>query len=272
MPEVSRQPSTKRESVSRTLLVAFFVSLVCSSLVASAAVVLKPLQVANAVRDVRKNILDVAGLLDPDRDINEQFGSIEPRVIDLDSGLYREDVNPDTFDPAEARRDPERSVVVPPELDVARVGRRAEQALVYLVRDDDEITRIILPVSGYGLWSTMYGFLALEPDGNTIADIVFYSHGETAGIGDFIAKPKWRDLWHGKRAFDEAGQLRLQIIKGRVSSDDPLGDHPGTDVDDVHRDHAGEICKGRPGLGGVEPDRCAQVWPPGMRDPGADAF
>lgn len=225
MPEVDLGAPPKREGVARTLLVAFIVSLVCSSLVASAAVVLKPLQEANARLDARKNILDVAGIYDPVRDINEQFARIEARIVELETGVYRDDVDPDTFDPERARKDPERSVVVPADSDVARIGRRAELALVYLVRDGDSVSRIILPVFGYGLWSTMYGFVALEPDGNTVADIVFYAHAETAGIGDFVSKPKWRSLWPKKRAFDENGQLLLRVVKGRVSPDDPLADY-----------------------------------------------
>jgi len=146
-------------------------------------------------------------------------------VVDLETGVYVQDIDPEDFDPEEAAKDPERSVEVPAEIDVARVGRRAERALVYLVRHDGEVTKIILPVSGYGLWSTMHGFLALEADGNTVADITFYSHGETPGLGDFIAKPVWRELWRGKRAFGESGEPKLQVVKGRVSPDDPFGDH-----------------------------------------------
>lgn len=222
MPEIPKQPSVKRESVTRTLLVAFFVSLVCSSLVASAAVVLKPRQIANALLDVRKNILEVAGLLQPEGDVNELFAAVEPRVIDLETGAYLDDVDPEGFDPVQARKDPKLSVVIPAELDIARIGRRSKRAVVYLVRDQGEITRIILPVSGYGLWSTLYGFLALEPDGNTVADIIFYSHGETAGIGDFLTKEPWRARWPGKRVYDDAGELRLEVSKGRVAADDPL--------------------------------------------------
>jgi Na+-transporting NADH:ubiquinone oxidoreductase subunit C len=223
--EPVQKPGGKADTAVRTLLVAFVVSLVCSSFVASAAVVLKPRQVANAIMEMRRNILEVAGLLDPERDVDESFEGIERRVVDLETGSYVEDIDAEKFDPAEAAKDPELSVEVPPEIDVARVGRRAKHALVYLVRRDGEISKIILPVSGYGLWSTMYGFLALEADGNTIADITFYAHGETPGLGDFIAKPAWRELWSGKRAFDEAGDLELRVVKGRVSANDPLAEY-----------------------------------------------
>jgi len=225
VPEPAKAPLAKRETVARTLLVAFFVSLVCSSLVASAAVLLKPRQVANAILDMRRNILEVAGLLEPERDVNELYQSIEPRLVDLETGTYVEGIDPEGFDPAEAAKDPALSVAVPDELDLARVGRRPKQALVYLVREDGELSRIILPVSGYGLWSTMYGFLALEADANTVADITFYAHGETPGLGDFVSKLGWRELWRDKRLFDESGELRIEIVKGRVSADDPLADY-----------------------------------------------
>lgn len=225
MPEAPREPRRRKESVLRTLAVAFFVSLVCSALVASAAVLLKPRQVANAVLEMRRNILDVAGLLEPGRGLNELFDRVEPRIVELDTGAYRDDLDPSAFDPERASKDPETSILVPPELDIARIGRRAKQARVYLVVEEGEVTRIVLPISGYGLWSTMYGFLALEPDGNTVADIVFYSHGETAGIGDFVGKPEWRALWTGKRVYDAEGELRLGIIKGRVSKDDPEAEY-----------------------------------------------
>ena len=71
MAEPAKEQGSKTETVARTLLVAFFVSLVCSSLVASAAVLLQPRQVANAILDVRRNILAVAGLLEPDGDVNQ---------------------------------------------------------------------------------------------------------------------------------------------------------------------------------------------------------
>jgi Na+-transporting NADH:ubiquinone oxidoreductase subunit C len=225
MPESSRQPKRRKESVARTLAVAFFVSLVCSALVASAAVVLKPRQVANEVLEMRRNILEVAGLLEPGREVDELFDRIEPRIVELETGAYRDDLDPNEFDPDTARKDPERSVLIPAELDIARIGRRAKQARVYLVVEAGEVTRIVLPISGYGLWSTMYGFLALEPDANTVADIVFYSHGETAGIGDFVGKPEWQALWRGKRAYDREGELRLGIVKGRVSNDDPEAEY-----------------------------------------------
>jgi len=225
VPEPSQDSGAKTDTVLRTLLVALLVSLVCSSFVASAAVVLKPRQVENAILEMRRNILVVAGLWAPEAGVDELFESVEPRVVDLETGAYAEDIDPETYDPVEAAKDPASSVRVPSEIDIAKVGRRAKHALVYLVRRDGEVSKIILPISGYGLWSTLYGFLALEADGNTVSDITFYAHGETPGLGDFIVKPEWRELWRGKRAFDDSGALELQVVKGRVSANDPLAEY-----------------------------------------------
>lgn len=221
MPEPTQeQGGKKQETVLRTLLVALLVSLVGSSLVASATVLLKPRQIANAVLEQRRNILEVAGLLGSGGDIDELFERVEPRIVDLETGTYVEDVDPQAFDPAEAAKDPKLSIAIPPAIDVARVGRRAKRALVYLVRRDGEVGKIILPVSGYGLWALMHGFVALEADGNTIANITFYSHGETPGLGDFIVKPGWRALWRGKRVFDESGEIQIAVVKVRASADE----------------------------------------------------
>jgi len=211
----------RHESVTRTLLVALFVSLLCSSFVASASVLLKPRQVANARLEMRRNILAVADLPDSGGDIEERFEGIEPRVIDLETGGYVQGVNASRFDPVQAARDPDRSSVIPPDADIARLGRRPNRSLVYLVHRDGRIHRIIVPVWGHGLWSMLYGLVALEPDGNTIADITFYSHGETPGLGDFVGKPGWRARWHGKELFDESGDVAIRIAKGRASADDP---------------------------------------------------
>lgn len=88
---------------------------------------------------------------------------------------------------------------------------------MFIARDaDGGIERVILPVHGYGLWSTMFGFLALEPDLNTVAGIGFYEHGETPGLGGEIENPRWQANWEGKRLFDEQGRFALRIERGQV--------------------------------------------------------
>lgn len=222
MPEPEREITPTRDSIGRTLAVAFLVSLLCSSLVATAAVLLRPRQEANEARHVRRNIVEVAGLLESGEDVEELFERIDTRIVDLQTGRYVDDIDALRFDPLEAARDPARSLAVPEERDVAGIGRRAKWGSVYLVRTDGELTTLVLPVRGQGLWSMMYGLLALEPDANTVVGIVFYEHGETPGLGDQIGKRPWRDLWPGKKLFDESDELKIEVVKGHVSPDSPL--------------------------------------------------
>ena len=211
----------KTYSTRQTLLVAFLVSLVCSIFVAAAAVVLEPLQQRNKQQAIRKDILDVAGLLDETVSIEQAFENIETRLVDLATGDYL-DGDPDAFDARKAARDPEASIAIPAELDTAQIDRRTTTAKVYLVREDDRLVKIILPVHGYGLWSTMYGFVSVTPDGAEVAAIKFYEHAETPGLGDKIEDDDWRASWDGKRLYDDAGNVALEVIKGNVLAGDPL--------------------------------------------------
>ena len=106
-------------------------------------------------------------------------------------------------------------------MDIANIKRRERYAKVYLLRDGDEIETIILPIRGYGLWSTMYGFIALEADGNTVSGLSFYEHGETPGLGDKIEDPRWLGLWPGKKVYDADGEPQLEVIRRREATDDP---------------------------------------------------
>ena len=76
--------------------------------------------------------------------------------------------------------------------------------------------QIILPIEGAGLWSTMRGYLALQPDGNTINGIRFYEHGETPGLGDQVDKSAWRDIWVGKKLYGEGDTPRIAVVRGFV--------------------------------------------------------
>ncbi len=213
--------SASVETPTKTLLVALGVSLVCSVLVAAAAVGLRPRQAENELRFQQSNILAAAGLYDPARDVSEQFGQIEVRIVDLASGEYVEGLDPNDYDTQAALRNPAQSDALDKSGDIANIKRRERYAKVYLLRDGDEIDTIILPIRGYGLWSTMYGFIALEADGNTVSGLSFYEHGETPGLGDKIEDPRWLGLWPGKKVYDADGEPRLEVIRGRAAAGDP---------------------------------------------------
>lgn len=86
---------------------------------------------------------------------------------------------------------------------------------MYLVENSGAIEKIILPVRGYGLWSTLYGFVALESDANTVVGLGFYEHGETPGLGGEVDNPRWKAFWPGKQVYRD-GEVEIALAKGAV--------------------------------------------------------
>ena len=135
-------------------------------------------------------------------------------MVDLKTGKFTDDVDAATFDQRRAARDPAMSTALARDQDIAGISRRSRYATVYLVKDGDEIEQIILPIHGYGLWSTLYGFIALAPDLDTVIGLKFYEHAETAGLGAEVDNPAWLAKWHGRQVYDESGKPVLHVAKG----------------------------------------------------------
>ena len=195
------------------------VCVVCALFVAGSNVLLRERQEKNVVLDRQKNVLSVAGLLKPGElpspaEIEARFkSSIRPKVIDLSTGDENTEFDPEVFDQREAARDPATSREAP--ANPSKVFRIPNQALIYEVVDDqDDVDAIILPIQGYGLWSTLYGYLALDPDMNTIRGITYYEQGETAGLGGEVENPRWKAKWPGRKVYDEQGRIKIAVKKG----------------------------------------------------------
>ena len=213
------------DSVAKMLLVTIVLSLVCSVLVSSAAVLLKPLQERNVELARKARILEVAGLMEPGRPVDELFESVETRMVELETGEFSAEHDPDTFDMQVAARDPRLGIAIPPWEDIAGITRRSRFAPVYMVRDESgALDMVILPVHGYGLWSTMYGFLALSGDGQEVRGLTFYQHAETPGLGGEIENPRWLDKWEGRQVFGPEGEVRLQVVRGGVDPESQWAD------------------------------------------------
>ena len=92
---------------------------------------------------------------------------------------------------------------------------------VYIATDGEQPTGYSIPISGKGLWSTIYGYIALEPDGITVKGITFYQHGETPGLGGELEKEWFTSNYKGKQIYNEAGELvSIEIVKGQVNQND----------------------------------------------------
>lgn len=200
------------DSVPKTIFMAVAVCLVASMCVSAAAVALRPVQEVNALKDKQINILQVAGMYEPGVDVVDAFEVFEPQVLELSTGTFTDQFDAATFDDRAAASDPELSIAL--EDDPASIGRQSKFVTIYLLRDDaGEIERVILPLHGYGLWSTLYGFIALEANGNDIFGLQFYDHAETPGLGGEVDNPRWKALWSGKRLKDDDGNLAITVAK-----------------------------------------------------------
>lgn len=206
------------------MLFALAVCAVCSFVICFAALNLKDRIEVNRLLDKQTKVLIVTGLMEEGdsisaEEVTERFeANIVARVIDLESGEYvpEDEIDPDAFDQQSELSDPALSRDAPPNM--AQVSRLPKHAQVYHVLDGETIDKIVLPVEGKGLWSTLYGFLVLEKDTNTIGGITFYKHGETPGLGGEVDNPKWKARWVGRKAFDDSGAPAIRVVKGAVGS------------------------------------------------------
>lgn len=185
------------------------VCLCCSLAVSLTAISLKDRQVANAELDRRKNVLLAAGIITPQdtvskTEIDKYFENVRTSYLDLEKGVLTGSASP------ALKKAPDNT---------AGVTQIPEIAEIYQITNKNEqITQLILPIEGKGLWSTMYGFLALLPDTTTVSGITFYQHGETPGLGGEIDNPSWKALWRGRKVFDKNWQPALTVIKGNAAS------------------------------------------------------
>ena len=210
----------KKESVGRTFAVIGVLCLVCSVVVSGAAVLLKPTQQLNKALDVQTNIVAVAGF--GRKDVAENYERfIDAKLLDLATGEFS-DKPVAGYDQRVAAKEPKSSIKLDSSEDPASIRRRANLVPVYMANDEDgNLDSIILPIHGQGLWSTMYAFIAVAPDGNTIKGITYYDQGETPGLGGEVENPSWRAQFVGKKLYDENGKPAIKIVKGGAPADAP---------------------------------------------------
>ncbi|MFS1526086.1 Na(+)-translocating NADH-quinone reductase subunit C [Microbulbifer sp. 2304DJ12-6] len=217
-----------KDSVKGTLIVALVMCLVCSVVVATAAVLLRPAQQANAELDMRRNVLLAGGLLKDSHaskaEVERAFADVQVKYVDLDTGKFT-DQAPAGGSGRAAAKITSASERLPAGEDAAKIIRRENIKEVYLVEKEGKLDKVILPVRGYGLWGTLYGFLALQSDLDTVAGLGFYEHKETPGLGGEVDNPNWKALWVGKKVFDSQGNVDLQVIKGQVNPSSPDAVH-----------------------------------------------
>lgn len=213
------------DTTKKTIVVALLLCVVCSVVVSTAAVMLRPAQIANKEKDFKQNILRAADMFQQDVSIEKQFEKIETRLVDLSNGTFFDGIDVEEYDQQKASKTTKLSSPLSKEEDLATIGRLEQYAKVYLVKGESGLEKIILPIRGYGLWSTLRGFIALESDLNTVIGIGYYDHKETPGLGGEVDNPSWKSIWAGKKIYNEQGQVALDVIKGSVTSTTPAAEY-----------------------------------------------
>jgi Na+-transporting NADH:ubiquinone oxidoreductase subunit C len=216
-----------RHSVLYTLVFSALLCIACAILVSASAVSLKEAQEVNKALDRKRNVLEAAGLKDADtnlpaEEVERIFASIDAVFVDLASGEEVEGGDPNTYDQQKAKKDPQRSRLATENL--SRVKRLPHRAVIYKVKSEaGALETLILPIEGYGLWGTLYGFLALEADTSTVVGLTYYEHKETPGLGGEVENPRWKALWPGREVFDDQWSTALEVVKGAAgpASEDP---------------------------------------------------
>lgn len=113
-------------------------------------------------------------------EVNQAFSKFERYLVDLNTGEFKQITLDDKFDQRKDTKTPSKSMALDVSQDIAGLKRRANQADIYVLRDaTGKVEKMILPISGYGLWSTLYGYLVVNQDANTIGGITFVEHAET---------------------------------------------------------------------------------------------
>lgn len=212
-----------RESPLWALMIVTLVVTVSALVVSAAVVLLRPIQQNNRALEEARNVVSLIGysghaLNESDDLLLRQFRALDARVVDFESGRFQPGTN--AHDPGLESIDSHamQSTAIPVADDLARLGFRTNRVIVYLVWGTDGLERIIVPVVGMGMWSTLRGYVALASDLNTIADVSFYEQAETPGVGDQITRPDWLAKWRGRKIYDDDGVPQFAVASGKVDS------------------------------------------------------
>jgi Na+-transporting NADH:ubiquinone oxidoreductase subunit C len=192
-----------------TIVYAIIVCLVCSLLLSVAASSLKKAQDYNIEIDRKMNVLKAFGVSIFDENHKRIKG---PQV----EQYFTDHISEITIDAATGQ-------------EVNSPSEAKDPLPLYVWRDNGEITKYAFPISGKGLWSTIYGYLALEHDLKTIAGITFYRHGETPGLGGEVETDWFQNNFKGKTVISEGKRVRFEVVKGKLSDKYPSGNDHAVD-------------------------------------------
>lgn len=198
------------------MVIPLIACITCAVIVSVTAVSVRPEQNLNIENEKKLKILAAAGIVT--NEVDKEFSKIETLYIDFVSNqLIQIDGN---YDHIKASASAESSSIIPKKQDIAILKRRENVAPIYVwYSEEKQIQKVVLPIRGYGLWGTLYGYISLDADLNTVKGIEYYDHKETPGLGGEVDSPAWKSDWNGKKVYNSSGEVILYVTKGPSSED-----------------------------------------------------
>ncbi len=192
-----------------TLVFTSIVTVVLGFFLALAADALKEQQELNIENDIKKNILLSLGFK-PDEDVIWTASDIQ--------NLFQKNVEGMVIDAQGQKTD-----LDPKSIDTEK---NINHLPIYVKKTGNDVGGYAIPIAGKGLWSTLYGYFAIEPDGKTVKGITFYKHGETPGLGGEIDKEWFQQNFVGKTFVDQQDNLvGIKVLRGKVDMGNPNAVH-----------------------------------------------
>jgi len=190
------------------------ITILCGGLLSITSMVLHPKQELNEIVEMKKNILKAVGIFNNqtkmsqneildsfDKSIESMIVNFNGQNVKLPAGVTIDNINPELEE---------------------QKNKEQQYLPIYILKKNEDFEAYCIPIFGKGLWSTIYGYLALEKDLETIKGVTFYKQGETPGLGADIATERFTKNFQGKKIFDENGNLiSVKIIKGKVGESTP---------------------------------------------------
>lgn len=198
------------------MIIPLIACIACAVIVSVTAVSVRPEQNLNIENEKKLKILAAAGIVTDE--VEKEFSKIETLYVDFASNQLVQVEN--NYDHIKASASVEASSIVPKDQDIAILKRRENIAPIYVwYSDEEQLQKVVLPIRGYGLWGTLYGYISLDADLNTVKGIEYYDHKETPGLGGEVDNPVWKSDWNGKKIYDTSGEVILYVTKGPSSKD-----------------------------------------------------
>ncbi len=187
-----------------TMLYATGVVVIVAFLLAFAYAALKDRSDANERIDKKQQILAALNIRNLDKsDVEAKYKEVvmQDKVVDAQGNVKDEGADKDKAGFTIDRKDID-----------------ADNLPIYICEVDGK-KKFVLPMVGKGLWGGIWGFVALDDDGQTVFGSYFSHESETAGLGSLIKEQKFQDAFVGKQAYSADGNAALKVVKSGAVQD-----------------------------------------------------